>query len=153
MAVNQVEIFWPPAVAAQTLADAEHTLRLAGVEPVSRRRQVTRGPEVAVLVFVANTVLGPMLKALFEKLGEGAYGPLRSFVTRVLTGEPSSAAPGPTVVLFRSATSGAEFVFTSSLPEEAYRKAVDVDPGTEPGRWMWDQGSRTWLRFETAAHG
>jgi hypothetical protein len=151
--MTQVEIFWPATVPIGTLSSAEATLQEVGIETISRRRQVSRGPEVAVLVFVVNTVLGPMLKTLFENLGDGAYRTLRAFVTRVLSSQSKAAAgPVPNVVLFRSATSGAEFVFTSNLPEEAFRKAVEVDPGAEPGRWVWDPRSRTWLRFDDAAY-
>lgn len=149
--MTQVEIFWPPAVPPETLLGAEDEFRRAGIETTSRRRQVSRGAEIAVLVFVSNAVLGPMLKTLFEHLGDGAYDALRKFVRKTLSGQPGeSAGPAPNVVLFRSASTGAEFIFTSGLPDEAFRKAIDLDDESESGRWVWDQGSRAWLRFESA---
>jgi hypothetical protein len=148
----QVEIFWPPAVPPETLLGAEAELQQAGIETTSRQRKVSRGAEVAVLVFVSNTVLGPMLKRLFEHLGESACDALQKFVGRILSGPSKEpAGPAPNVVVFRSASTGAEFLFTSGLPDEAFRKAIEFDDESESGRWVWDQGSRAWLRFEPAA--
>ena len=51
-------------------------------------------------------------------------------------------------MIFESSATGAQFLFTAGLPDEALRKALELDPETEPGRWMWDESAHDWLRFE-----
>lgn len=59
-----------------------------------------------------------------------------------------AAAPRPEVVVFESAVTGAQFVFTTGLPAIAFQQAIELDPGTGPGRWVWDTGRKKWIRFE-----
>ncbi len=149
--MTDVEIFWPATVSTDALFDAETVLRDAGIDTTTKLQPGRRGPELSVLVFVATTAIEPMLKALFQRVGDGAFGTLRDFVTKLLGEDKPDTEPTPRSVLFRSATSGAQFVFTSNLPEEAYRQAVTLDPGTAPGNWVWDHGSHSWLQFRDSA--
>jgi hypothetical protein len=150
--VTEVEIFWPAALPTDPLLEAEAPLREAGVGTTCRLQRPRRGPELAVLVFVTTSALKPMLQALFEHVGDGAHQALRRFVSRLLKrDDDADAEPAPRSVVFESSTSGAQFVFTSNLPDEAFRKAVMLDPATEPGRWVWDQSANAWLRFEDHA--
>jgi hypothetical protein len=50
--------------------------------------------------------------------------------------------------VFENTATGAEFVFMQGLPEDAFRQAVALDPGPEPGRWVWDHAQGAWSRFE-----
>lgn len=79
-------------------------------------------------------------------LADDAYELVRRFVGRLLG--RGATRPEPLSVVFESTTTGTQFVFTSGLPDEAFRLALMLDPGAEPGRWTWDAGSRRWVRFE-----
>jgi hypothetical protein len=100
-----------------------------------------------VLVLLTNTAIGPFFGALFGKLGDGAWASLRAFVGHLLKHTRERTEPGG-VVVFESAANCAQFVFTTDLPVDAFRKAIEIDPGSEPGRWIWDDGTGSWLRFE-----
>ena len=148
--MTEVEIFWPAALPTDPLLEAEAPLREAGVGTTCRLQQTRRGPELAVLVFITTSALKPMLQALFEHFGDGAHSALQRFVSRLLKRD-TETEPAPRSVVFESSASGAQFVFTSNLPDEAFRQAVLLDPAAEPGRWVWDQGANAWLRFEGQA--
>ena len=62
------------------------------------------------------------------------------------------AKDAPDVVIFESSATGAQFLFTPNLPNEALKKALELDPESEPGRWMWDDSTHSWLRFEQVSH-
>lgn len=145
--MTEVEILWPAALPSDPMFEAEAPLREAGVSTTCRVQQTRRGPEMVVLVFLTTSALKPMLAALFEHVGESAYQSLRRFVARLLKHE-EEAAPAPRSVVFQSTATRAEFIFTPGLPDEAFRQAVELDPGTEPGRWVWDHNLAKWLRLE-----
>jgi hypothetical protein len=145
--VTEVEILWPAALPPDPMFEAEAPLREAGLSTTCRVQHARRGPEMTVLVFLTTSALKPMLAALFERVGENAYQSLRRFVARLLKHE-DEATPAPRSVVFQSTASGAEFIFTPGLPDEAFRQAVALDPGNEPGRWVWDHHLGTWLRIE-----
>lgn len=151
--MTEVEIIWPASLEQQRLGEAADELEASGVETTCRIQPVTRGAETAVLVLLTTSALEPFLKAVFQTVGTEAYGALKRFVGKLFGHDPTERAAedgrdSPGVVIFESTSSGAQFLFTSGLPSEAYEKAVELDPGTEPGRWMWDAQARDWLRFE-----
>ena len=151
--MTDVEIIWPASLDQGPLGEAADELAAAGVEPVCRIQPVRRGAETAVLVLLTTSALEPFLKALFQTVGQEAYGALKRFVGKLFghdegTGAKPKNTSAPDVVIFESTTSGAQFLFTAGLPDEAYRSAVELDPGPEPGRWMWDAQAKNWLRFE-----
>ena len=76
-----------------------------------------------------------------------AYTAARRFVTALLR-RPAEERPAPTAVVFESTATGAQFVFTSGLPERAYRAALAEAPGQGAGRFVWDGASGAWLQFE-----
>lgn len=148
----EVEILWPATLPQAGLTDAADQLEAGGVETTCRIQPVRRGAETAVLILMTTSVLEPFLKALFERVGEEAYGALKRFVGALFghrEGEQAAQKDGPDVVIFEAAATGAQFLFTAGLPNEAFAKAVELDPGTEPGRWMWDTQTHNWLRFES----
>ena len=106
------------------------------------------------MILMSSTVLEPMLKSLFQHIGEDAYGSLKRFVGRIFgrgsddDGKEDDGKDAPDAVIFESSTTGAQFLFTPHLPDEAMRKALELDPGSEPGRWVWDDKAHDWLRFE-----
>ena len=148
-----VEILWPESLDTQQLLGAAAVLQDAGVDTECLAQPVRRGPLLEAVVMVATPALGPFLKALFEKVGADGYEALRDFVKRLLTKRhphKKEAAHGeaPAAVVFESKATGAQFVFTPGLPEEAYREALKADPGAAGGRWVWDTSARAWLEFE-----
>jgi hypothetical protein len=141
----EVEIYWPDWLPCDHVFAAEAVLRNAGVIATCRFQPTRRGPET-VLVLLANAAIGPFLGVLFERLGEEAWTSLRAFVGHLL--KHASGQPAPESVVFESAANGAQFVFTTDLPVDAFRKAIEIDPGSEPGRWTWDGDKSSWLCFE-----
>jgi hypothetical protein len=150
--MTEVEIFWPAAAPTTALHEAEDLLAESGVQAVSRLQPTRRGAELSVLVFIATSAAEPLLKALFQNVGDGAYGALQDFVRRLL-GRKEPARPAPVSVLFRSATTGAQFVFTSNLPEAAFQQAIALDPAAGSSTWVWDQAAATWLRLADGPSG
>jgi hypothetical protein len=151
----EVEIIWPSNLAEDRLVGVADELEAAGVPTTCRIQPVRRGPETIVMILMSSTVLEPMLKSLFQHLGEDAYGSLRRFIGKIFgrdddeKDEPADKAKDtPDVVIFESSTTGAQFLFTPHLPNEALKKALELDPESEPGRWMWDDKTHSWLRFE-----
>jgi hypothetical protein len=142
----EVDIFWPDRLPPAPLLEAAGPLREAGLDPACRLQPARRGAELSVLVLVTGAAVEPFLKAMFERFGNEAHAALAAFVGRLLRRD--ARVPVPASVVFTSELHGADFVFTPSLPEEAFRQAMALDPGPEPGRWVWDQHERRWLRFE-----
>jgi hypothetical protein len=154
----EVEIIWPSNLAEERLVGVADELEQAGVATTCRIQPVRRGPETIVMILMSSTVLEPMLKSLFQHIGEDAYGSLRRFIGRIFGRDDDhkggdgqqtvKAKDAPDVVIFESSTTGAQFLFTPNLPNEALKKALELDPEAEPGRWMWDDKTHSWLRFE-----
>lgn len=151
----EVEIHWPEAVPTDQLLGAVADLEGAGIETECLVRPVRRGIATEVLVLVATPALQPMLKMVFERVGVDAYDAAKSFIKRLFGGDqddgaPSTPAPAPApaAVVFESTQTGAQFVFTPGLPDQAYRAAMEMPPTTIRGRWVWDTSSEKWLMFE-----
>lgn len=150
----EVEIIWPSNLAEDRLVGVADELEQAGVPTTCRIQPVRRGPETIVMILMSSTVLEPMLKSLFQHLGEDAYVSLRRFIGKIFGRDDEKEDPAkkpkdtPDVVIFESSTTGAQFLFTPHLPNEALKKALELDPESEPGRWMWDDNTHSWLRFE-----
>lgn len=144
--MTEVEIYWPSTRPADQVFAAEAVLRDAGIHATCRLQPTRRGSET-VLVLLTNAAIGPFFGALFGKLGDGAWASLRAFIGHLLKHTRERTAPGG-VVLFESVANCAQFVFTRDLPVDAFRKAIEIDPGSEPGRWIWDDSKDSWLRFE-----
>lgn len=148
-----VEIHWPAAVAADRLLDAVAVLDEAGVESECLIQPVRRGVVNEVLVLVAIPAMQPFLKAVFESVGVDAYAAARGFIRRLLGGESTTLADpdsAPAAVVFESTATGARFVFTPGLPEEAFRAAMEIATGPDPAQWVWDADARRWLAFESS---
>ena len=143
--MTEVEIYWPATQSSDHLFAAQAILRDAGIHATCRLQPTRRGSE-AVLVLLANAAIGPFLGAMFERLGEEAWTSLRALVGHLLKHTRGQAPPES--VVFESAANGAQFVFTTDLPADAFRKAIEIDSGSEPGRWTWDGYKGSWLRFE-----
>ena len=79
----EVEIIWPSTLAEDRLVGVADQLEQAGVPTTCRIQPVRRGPETIVMVLMSSTVLEPMLKQLFQRIGEDAYGSLRRFIGRI----------------------------------------------------------------------
>ena len=150
--MSDVEIIWPSTLAQDRLVGVADDLEKAGVPTTCRIQPVRRGPETIVMVIMSSTLLEPMLKSLFQRVGEDAYRALRQFIGRVFGRDDDAKEEtdddAPDAVIFESSTTGAQFLFTPHLPDEAMRKALELDPGAEHGRWVWDDRGRAWLRFE-----
>lgn len=144
----KVEIYWPATVPPTPALDAAAELSGAGIDTECRVQPVRRSAELSAVVLLCGSVVGPFLKVLFERLAGDAYVSLQSWVQRLL-GRDGDGTPAPASVVFESESTGAQFVFTPGLPDEAFRKALSLDPGDEPGRWVWDARERSWLRFES----
>jgi hypothetical protein len=144
--VTDVEIYWPAKLPADHVFAAEAVLRDAGIHATCRLQPTRRGSET-VLVLLTNAAIGPFFGALFGQLGDGAWKSLRAFIGHLLKHTRERTAPG-NVVVFESVVNCAQFVFTRDLPVDAFRKAMEIDPGSEPGRWIWDDSKDSWLRFE-----
>jgi hypothetical protein len=149
-----VEIYWPATVPATHALDAAAELEGAGIATECRVQPVRRSAELSAVVLLCGSVVGPFLKILFERLAGDAYVSLQLWVHRLLGRDGDvDGTPAPASVVFESEATGAQFVFTPGLPDEAFRKALDLDPGDEPGRWVWDPQQRDWLRFESRVGG
>jgi hypothetical protein len=146
--VPSVEIYWPAGVPADSVLDAVAELREAGVETECRIQPVRRSADLSVVVLLCGSVVGPFLKVLFERLAGDTYASLESWVKRLLGRSGEDRSPAPASVVFESEATGAQFVFTPGLPDEAFRQALALEPGEEPGRWVWDTQEKAWLRFE-----
>ena len=149
--MTEVEIFWPADLPLKPAHEAEALLRDAGVEATCRLQPVRRGSET-VLVRMSTVTLEPFFGLMFERYQGAAETGLRKLVgllLRVLPGERAAKAQekGPKAVIFESAN-GAQFVFTSNLPPAAFKKALEIDPSPQKGRWMWDVENKNWLCFE-----
>ena len=144
--MTEVEIFWPARLPAAPMLEATAPLQEAGLDATCRLAPVRRGGEFSVMVLISGVVFEPFLKAMFERFGAEAQAAHEPGQGRLLRRDEGGQAPAS--VVFTSELHGADFVFTPSLPEEAFRQAIALDPGPEPGRWVWDQHERTWLRFE-----
>jgi hypothetical protein len=143
--MTEVEIYWPDTQPSDYVFAAEAVLRNAGIHAACRLQPTRRGSET-VLVLLENAAIGPFFGILSERLGELAWTNLRAFVGHLLKRTPGQSAPKS--VIFESAANGAQFVFTTDLPVDAFRKAIEINPGSEPGRWTWDGDIDSWLRFE-----
>ncbi|MGW2725011.1 hypothetical protein [Streptomyces sp. NPDC001492] len=143
----EAEIFWPAALPSDPALDLQTELRRVGVDAVCRSLATRRGVENYALVMLATPALHSFLKAVFEKLGTEAFDALRVCVRRLL-GNGVAQTPSPQCIVFESAVTGSQFVFTADLPEEAFKQAIALDPGTGPGRWVWDGPQGAWTRAE-----
>jgi hypothetical protein len=143
--VTEVEIFWPASLPSDPALEAETVLRDAGVQATCRLQPVRRGSE-AVVVMLASAAIEPFFGAIFERLGGEVWAGLRTLVGHLLK-TTTAEQPAPKSVIFESARTGAQFVFTTDLPLDAFRKAVEIDPGPEKSQWVWDAKSSSWLRF------
>jgi len=143
--VTEVEIYWPATQPSDQAFAASAILRKAGIHVTCRLQPTRRGSET-VFILLANAAIGPFFGVLFEGLGEQAWTSLRAFVDHLLKHTRERSAPCS--VVFESAANAAQFVFTTGLPVDAFKKAIEIDPGSEPGRWTWDSDKGSWLRFE-----
>lgn len=149
--MTEVEIYWPARLSSEPALEAEALLRDAGVEATCRLQPVRRGSET-VLVLVSTVTLEPFFGLMFERYAGAAETGLRKLVG-VLLRRPRAAKAGshaeeaPKVVVFES-PNGAQFVFTSNLPADAFKKALEIGPSPRKGRWMWDAENNNWLCFE-----
>ncbi|MGD6741650.1 hypothetical protein ACOKM3_07370 [Streptomyces sp. BH106] len=141
--MTEVEIFWPASLPPDAAFDTEAALRSAGIGAVCRSQALRRGAESYVLLMLATPALHSFLSAVFERLGNEACDKLRECVHRLL-GRGQTATAVPKSVVIQSVRTNTGFVFTGELPEEAFRQAIALDPGTEPGRWLWQPQQGTW---------
>jgi hypothetical protein len=161
--MTEAEIFWPESLPTDALLDGAETLRGSGIETTCRLQPVRRGAGLSVLVLLTTSALDPLLKTVFEHVGGEVWKALQRFVTRLLDDDKAddkadgkaddvarASANGrrPEVVVFESASTGAQFVFTTGMPSAAFRQAIELQPGDEPGRWVWDTTRDKWMRFE-----
>lgn len=144
--MTEVEIFWPATLPSDPAFDAETVLRDAGIQATCRLQPVRRGSET-VVILLANAALEPFFGAFFERLGGEVWNGLRTLVGHLL--KHTRGEPAPKCAVFESVACRAQFVFTTDLPADAFRKAIEIDPGSEPGRWTWDSDKGSWLRFES----
>jgi hypothetical protein len=145
----EVEIFWPASLPTDAMLDGASSLRDGGVETTCRLQPVRRGAVLSVLVLLTTTAMDPILKSVFEHVGQEAWRGLQRFVRRLTDDQAAGGAPArPEVVVFESSTTGAQFVFTAGLPAAAFRQAIELDPGDGPGRWVWETSQQKWMRFE-----
>jgi len=142
--MTEVEIFWPASLPSDPALEAEAVLREAGVEATCRLQPVRRGSE-AVVVLLTTAALEPFFGAFFGRLGGEVWAGLHNLVDHLL--KRTGGQPGPQSVIFESARSGARFVFTTGLPADAFRKAIEIDPGPGKSQWAWDAKNSSWLRF------
>jgi hypothetical protein len=140
--MTEVEIFWPGSLPPAPALEAETALREAGVQATCRLQPVRRGSE-AVVVLLTTAAVEPFFGAFFGQLGENVCDGLRNLVDRLL--KRTGGHPAPKSVIFEKA--GARFVFTTGLPADAFRKAIEIDPGPERSQWTWDVKNSSWLRF------
>ena len=155
--MTEVEILWPESLARDRLSRTASELEADGVTTTCRLQPVRRGAENAVFILITTSALEPFLKALFHRVGEDAFHAFKRFVGLVFgrddaDGELDRAEDAPDVVVFESVDTRDQLIFTSGLPDQALRKALELDPESEPGRWMWDAPRQSWLRFEDLRH-
>ena len=86
--MTEVEIIWPATLTPDRLEDAADELIAAGIETTCRIQPVRRGADTAVLILMTTTALEPFLQALFQHIGEGAYGALKRFVSGLFGRDP-----------------------------------------------------------------
>ena len=146
MSAARIDLYWPAGLSPDVALEAVEELHGAGVQAECRVQPVRRGAELAAVVLLSGSVVGPFLQALFERLGGDAHAGLRRWVQRLFGRDDGARAPA--TVVFENTATGAEFLFTPGLPEDAFRQAVALDPGPEPGRWVWDDAQGAWSRFE-----
>lgn len=154
--MTEVEIIWPASLEPSRLVEAADLLERGGVPTTCRIQPVRRSPQTTVLILMTTTTLAPFFKAMFHQAGVDAHGILKRFLGALFGEEvdssPSEGAPAsPEAALFQSAATGAQFLFTPRLPDEALREALALDPGEDPGTWTWDGQARRWLRVETSS--
>jgi len=142
--MTEVEIFWPGSLPPAPALEAETALRDIGVQATCRLQPVRRGSE-AVVVLLTTAAVEPFFGAFFERLGGEVWLGLRNLVDRLLG--HTGGHPAPKSVIFKKDASGAQFVFTTGLPADAFRKAIEIDPGPERSQWTWDAKNSSWLRF------
>gem|GEM_PF-3966409 len=146
--VTEVEIFWPASLPTESVLAVEDTLTAAGIPTTLRLQPVRRGADLSILVALTTTTLEPVLVSLVKQLGDEALEALQNLVRRLLHLGPRTTTAAPEAVVFENSASGAQFVFTADLPQEAFRRALQLDPGDRPGRWVWDGEHSRWSRFE-----
>jgi hypothetical protein len=151
--MSEVESFWPQSLPTDALLEGAATLRDNGIDTVCRIQPVRRSAGLSVLILLTTSALEPLLKTFFEQVGEDAWQGLRHFVGRFIGDEkaPEDPVVRPEAVVFESAATGAQFIFTAGLPVSAFREAIELDPGDGPGRWSWDGAQERWMRFEELA--
>lgn len=137
---------WPASLPREVGLAAAAELEAAGAQITCRVQPVRRGAEVSAAVLLTGSMMTPFLTTIFERLAGDAY----TGFTRWFQGlrNADGTASGVTSVVFENQTTGADFVFTDGLPVEAFRAAIELAPGAEPGRWVWDTAANTWVRFE-----
>jgi hypothetical protein len=145
--MSPIEVFWPSSAPESVIDEARRQLRGAGVESVCHVVPRRRGPDATVLVIMAAPAIEPMLDAVFRGVGGDAYTTLRGFVRRLFRVDSEPDKP-PTAVVFESSTTRERFVFTPSMPDEAFRLAVELESDGEPGRWIWESSEHRWMRIE-----
>lgn len=152
--MTEVEIIWPASLEPNRLVEAADLLERGGVPTTCRIQPVRRNPQTTVLILMTTSTLAPFFKALFHQTGVDAQAMLKRFLESLFGRNGDSGAEeaqtGPDAAMFQSAASGAQFLFTPRLPDEALRKALALDPGEDPGTWTWDGQARRWLRVETS---
>lgn len=145
--MQEIEVFWPSSAPMNVVEDARRQLQGAGVESVIHVVPHRRGPDATVLVLLAAPAFEAILDTIFRGVGGDAYTTLRRFVRRLLHVD-TAPEKLPSAVVFESATTGEKFVFTASLPDEAFRSALAIESAGEPGRWIWESNQHRWMRVE-----
>ena len=151
----EVEIFWPETLPTDALLDGAAVLREDGVATTCRLQPVRRNATMSVLVLLSTTALDPILQAVFSQIGTSAWKSLQRFVRKLFSDDPAAATDRkrPEVVVFESTSTGAQFVFTANMSASAFRQAIELDPGDAPGRWVWQDATDKWIRFEEVSTG
>ena len=151
--MTEVEIFWPANLPSEPALEAEALLRDAGIDATCRLQPVRRGAD-SVVMLVSTVTLEPFFGIMFERFGGEAIAKCRKLVgllARQPRNEKATESPeeqSPHAVVFEL-PNGAQFVFTAGLPEDAYRKVLDIPASPQKGRWTWDVRDENWLCFET----
>lgn len=145
--MTDVEIYWPSGLPTASMFDGQDLLRRAGVEATCRVRPAQRGVDLPVLVLIASTALEPIFTQVLGHVGDEVFAVLKNVVHAFLR-RAEATAPAPSAVVFESAATGAQFVFLPDLPDVAFRRAIELDPGEHAGRWVWDTSRERWQRFD-----
>jgi hypothetical protein len=150
MSAIEVEIFWPAGLTTDDVSAAVDELTSAGIDTTCRLQPVRRGGESTALILVTTATLQPFLTAVFEHIGGDVYRALHEFLAGMFGRKRCENGLGGSLsaVVFESSATRAQYVFTADLPNEAYRKALALDPGEQPARWVGGSRQREWLRFE-----